>query len=417
MNSQERLKASLNHKQPDRIPVDMGSTAVTGIHVLALERLRNYYGLEKKPVTLIEPYQMLGLVEKDLADALHLDVTGLFGRNNMFGFPNTNWIEYKTHWGQLILVPEKFYKITDENGDYLMYAEGDKNYPPCAKMPKEGYFFDSIIRQKPIIEEKLNPEDNLEDFSPLSDADIKHWKAQVEKIRNSEQGVIASFGGTALGDIALVPGPFMKNPRGIRDIAEWYMSTVMRPDYVRYIFEKQTDIALENLKLLKKIVGDNIDAVFLCGTDFGTQTSTFCSPEAFDDLYAPYYLKMNNWIHENTTWKVFKHSCGAVETFMDNFIRAGFDIINPVQINAAGMDPRLLKKKYGDNLVFWGGGVDTQKVLPFGTPADVEKHVLETCEIFSENGGFVFNTIHNIQANVPVENIAAIFKALEKFNS
>jgi len=413
----ERLIASLNHKQPDKIPVDLGSTSVTGIHVLSIERLRDYYGLKKYPIRLIEPYQMLGEIENDLAEILHLDIMGLYPPNSLFGFPNDNWKEFMTHWGQLLLVPGKFNTVKDENGDLLLFPEGDTTALPSGRMPKAGYFFDTIIRQEPVIEEKLNPEDNLEEFKLLTESDLQYWADQVRIAKDSGKGIMANFGGTAIGDIALVPAPFLKHPKGIRDIAEWYMSTLIRPDYIKYIFEKQTEIALENFRMLYKVVGNNIDAVFLCGTDFGTQNSSFCSPQAFDELYLPYYQKMNNWIHEYTTWKTFKHSCGAVEPFMENFIKAGFDIINPVQINAAGMDPKRLKKKYGDKLVFWGGGVDTQKVLPFGKPSEVEKQVLENCEIFSKDGGFVFNTVHNIQANVPVENIAAIFKALNKFNS
>jgi uroporphyrinogen-III decarboxylase len=125
---------------------------------------------------------------------------------------------------------------------------------------------------------------------------------------------------------------------------------------------------------------------------------------------------MNNWVHTNTTWKTFKHSCGAIVPLLDSLIDAGFDIMNPVQINAKDMNPKFLKEKFGDRLVFWGGGVDTQKMLPFGSPSEIEKQVLNTCEIFSKNGGFVFNTVHNIQANVPVENISAIITALRIFN-
>jgi len=284
-------------------------------------------------------------------------------------------------------------------------------------MPKTGYFFDSIIRQDPIVEEKLNPEDNLEDFSIFSETDLKYWSSEIGRIDLSDKGIIVNIGGTAIGDIALVPAPFLKHPKGIRDIAEWYMSTISRPGYLKYVFEKQTDIALENFRMLFEVIGNLIDVIFLCGTDFGTQNSSFCSPEEFDDLYLPYYQKMNNWIHQHTSWKTFKHCCGAIEPFIEHFIKAGFDIINPVQINATGMDPKHLKKKFGDRIVFWGGGVDTQKILPFGKPSDVEKHVLEICEIFSNGGGFVFNSIHNIQANVPVENIVAVFSALKKFNS
>ena len=232
----------------------------------------------------------------------------------------------------------------------------------------------------------------------------------------SGKGIIASFGGTALGDIALVPGMQLKNPKGIRDVAEWYMSTVMRPDYIRSIFEKQTELAIENFRRIYERIGNKIDAVFICGTDFGTQNSTFCSGEQFTELYLPYYKRINNWMHEHTMWKSFKHSCGAVESFMPLFIEAGFDIINPVQINAKGMDPRHLKNTYGKDLVFWGGGVDTQKMLSFGSPSEVKKQVLENCDIFAKDGWFVFNTVHNIQANVPIENLVAMLDAINDFN-
>jgi uroporphyrinogen-III decarboxylase len=175
-------------------------------------------------------------------------------------------------------------------------------------------------------------------------------------------------------------------------------------------------IALENLERLYSVIVDNIDAVFICGTDFGTQNSTFCGPEQFDDLWMPYYKRINNWIHNNTSWKTFKHSCGAVEPFMPKFIEAGFDIINPVQINAAGMDPLYLKNTYGKDLVFWGGGIDTQDVLPNSSPAGVREEVLKLCEIFAKDGGYVFNTVHNIQANIPVENIVAMVDAIKEFN-
>jgi len=194
------------------------------------------------------------------------------------------------------------------------------------------------------------------------------------------------------------------------------MSTIARTDYLHAVFEKQTEIALKNYARLAPVMGDTVDAVFICGTDFGTQNSQFCSADEFNALYAPYYKKINDWIHRNTSWKTFKHSCGAVEPLLKSFIDAGFDIINPVQVNATGMDPVHLKKEYGNQLVFWGGGIDTQHVLPFGSPEEVRKQVLRHCGLFSCNGGFVFNTVHNIQANVPVENVVAMIEALREFN-
>jgi uroporphyrinogen-III decarboxylase len=130
----------------------------------------------------------------------------------------------------------------------------------------------------------------------------------------------------------------------------------------------------------------------------------------------PYYRRVNDWIHKNTRWRTFKHSCGAVEKFIPSFIESGFDVLNPVQCSAAGMAPEVLKQKYGPDLVFWGGGVDTQQVLPFGTPQQVREQVLSRCQVFSQNGGYVFNTVHNIQAQTPVENIVAMVEAVREFN-
>jgi hypothetical protein len=418
MTSYELLQKTLNHQQPDRIVFDMGSTAVTGIHVRALENLRNHYGLEKRPVRVIEPYQMLGLVETDLMDAIGIDVTAAWGEKNMLGYNNNQQLKlFKTFWGQEVLVPERFSSKIDDNGDLLSFPDGDETIPPSARMPKASYFFDAIERQQPIDDEKLNVNDNLEEFSPVNEKTIAYWKAETARVRSTGRGVVAALGGTALGDIALVPGMNMRNPKGIRSVAEWYMSTVMRSDYVSEVFDRQSALAIENLEKIYAGIGNNIDVMFICGTDFGTQDSTFCAPDQFDELWLPYYRRINDWIHSNTTWKTFKHSCGAVESFMGRFIDAGFDIINPVQINAKGMDPKRLKHTYGKHLTFWGGGVDTQKTLPYKTPGEVREEVLQLCDIFAKDGGFVFNTVHNIQADVPVENLVAMIDALHEFDN
>ncbi|RPI42545.1 MAG: methyltransferase, partial [Bacteroidetes bacterium] len=321
----------------------------------------------------------------------------------------------RTPWGQEVLVPGSFNVRVDDRGDTLMYPQGDMSVAPCARMPEAAYFFDSLNRQGRLDDSALDPRDNIEEFALMTPEDLDYWKVEVREAQVSGRGLIANFGGTGIGDIALVPALNLKAPRGIRDVADWYMSTLMRPEYLHYVFEKQTDIALENLKMARDVTGDLVDAAYICGTDFGTQDSSFCSVETFNELYAPYYKKINNWIHEHTRWKTFKHSCGAVEPFMESFIDSGFDIINPVQVNASGMDPVVLKKKYGERLVFWGGGVDTQKVLPFGSPSEVREHVLRECEVLAPGGGFIFNTVHNIQANVPLENVIAMLEGIRLF--
>jgi hypothetical protein len=413
-SSRQNFLKTINHQQPDKILVDFGSTSVTGIHVLIVEKLREYYGLEKRPVKVIEPYQMLGEIDPELIKAMDIDIIGLFSAKNMFGVPNENWKVHKTLWGQEVLFPGNFNYTYNSNGDILMYPEGDTSVAPSSMMPKTGYFFDALNRQQPIDDSKLKVEDNLEEFAHITESELAYWKDQVSSLENNNKAVVASLGGTALGDIAMVPAINLKSPRGIRGVEEWYISTLIREDFIKEIFDRQTDIAIENLKLLSEVIGDKIDVVFTCGTDFGTQNSTFCSPETFDRVWLPYYKKVNDWIHRKTNWKTFKHSCGAVESLMDHFIESGFDIINPVQINASGMDPEKLKEKYGDKLVFWGGGVDTQGVFAFGTPAQVKEQVKSQCEILNKNGGFVFNTIHNIQANVPFENVIAMLDALKE---
>jgi hypothetical protein len=413
-SSKQNFLKTINHQQPDKVVVDFGSTAVTGIHVLIIEKLRDYYGLEKKPVKVVEPYQMLGEIDSELLKAMDIDIIGLFSAKNMFGVPNENWQVHKTLWGQEVLFPGNFNYTYNSNGDILMYPEGDTFVPPSAMMPKSGYFFDALDRQQPIDESRLKVEDNLEEFGHITEQELDFWKNLTSSLTDNSKAVVASLGGTALGDIALVPAINLKNPKGIRGVEEWYISTLIREDFVKEIYDRQTDIAIENLKLLHKVIGNKIDVVFTCGTDFGTQNSTFCSPATFDRVWLPYYRKVNDWIHQNTNWKTFKHSCGAVEPLMSHFIESGFDIINPVQINASGMDPKKLKKEYGDRLVFWGGGVDTQGVFAFGTPSQVKEQVKTQCEILNNNGGFVFNTVHNIQANVPFENVVAMLDALKE---
>jgi hypothetical protein len=415
MTSQERVAASLHHRTPDKIPIDFGGSAVTGIHYTCVAALREYYGLEKRLIKVHEPYQMLGLIEEDLQQAMGIDVQPVIGPETMFGFTNENWQPFRMDDGMEILVSQNFKTTRAANGDLLIYPKADLSAPPSGRMPKNGYYFDAIVRQDPIDEDHLDPQDNLEEFTVISDSDLAYFKQEVDRAHATGRGILASFGGTAMGDIALVPATFLKHPKGIRDVEEWYVSTVSRQDYIHQVFSGQTAVALQNLAKIHSLVGNRVDAVFLCGTDFGTQNSTFCSEKTFRSLYLPYYRQLNDWIHKNTGWKTFKHSCGAVLPLIPALMDAGFDILNPVQCAAAGMDAQELKNRFGDRLTFWGGGVDTQSVLPFGTPQQVREQVLRRCEIFSKNGGFIFNSVHNIQAKTPVQNIVTMLETVRSF--
>ena len=423
MNAEKRIGArrkrvldAINHRTPDRVPIDCGGSSTSGMHVSCVAKLRDFYGLEKRLVKVCEPYQMLGLIEDDLKEAIGVDVAPLMGRTTFFGFENRDWKPW-TFNGLEVLVAEGFRTTVEpKNGGALIYPKGDLSARPSAHMPKDGFFFDSIIRQKPIDLDHLNPEDNTEQFQPLTEAQLDGIEEDARALDSGEHAVFASLVNTNLGDIAWVPGPDLIDPKGVRDVAEWYMLTASRPDVVHKIFERQVEVGIDNLARIHQRLGDAIDVIFLCGADFGTQTSAFCSVRTFDSLWKPHYAEVCDWIHKNTTWKTFKHSCGSSERFFESMIEAGVDIVNPVQCSAKGMEPRMLKEKYKGRLVFWGGGVDTQRTLPFGTPAEVRAEVLERCEIFSQGGGFVFNTIHTVQANTPVENMVAMFEAVKEFN-
>jgi len=415
MTPRERVRAALNHRQPDRVPVDFGSTMVTGISVSVVSRLRKTLGLDSPDarVKVIEPYQMLGEIGDDLRERMFIDCIGLFGERNMFGFENTDWKPWTTFDGTEVLVPGGFNTEPDEQGNIPMFACGDRSFPPAAVMPRGGYYFDSTVRQKPVDDDRLNVEDNLEEFGPLSDEDLKRLRKRSERLyADTDYAIVYSMPGTSFGDIAFVPGPGLRDPKGIRAVEEWYVSTVIRRNYVYEVFDRQCEIGIENLKRVREAVGNRIEVIFVTGTDFGTQRGPFLSPDAYRDLFQPFHRRICDWIHSHTPWKIFIHSCGGVRPLIRDFIDAGFDILNPVQCSAEGMDPRKLKEDFGSRITFWGGSVDTQKTLPFGRPEDVYREVSERIAVFNRDGGFVFDAIHNIQAGTPVENVLAMREAI-----
>ncbi|NPV08348.1 MAG: methyltransferase, partial [Anaerolineae bacterium] len=222
MTPRQRVEAALSHTQPDRVPLDMGSSTVTGMQVNSVYRLRQALGLDPPgtPVKVIEPYLMLGEVAPDLQDALGVDVTGIWAPRTYFGFPNENWKEWRLFDGTPVLVSEHFNTDPEPDGSIYQYPEGDRSAPPSGHMPKDGFYFDTIIRQDPIDEDRLDPEDNLAEFGPISGEDLAHWERAARRaFDDTDRATIANFGGTGFGDIALVPAPWLKHPKGIRDVA------------------------------------------------------------------------------------------------------------------------------------------------------------------------------------------------------
>jgi hypothetical protein len=282
-------------------------------------------------------------------------------------------------------------------------------------MPRGGFYFDALMRQNPIDDDHLRVEDNLEEFTPISDLDLAYLKTESERLEKADKAILAYFHGTAFGDIAWVPGMELKHPKGIRAVEEWYVSTTLRSSYIYEVFDRQCDIALQNLEKIHAAVEERITAVVISATDFGAQHGPFFSPNTYRSLFKPFHVKLNDWIHTHTTWKSFIHSCGSIWLLLDDIVDAGFDCLNPVQTSATDMDPEALKAKYGSRVTFWGGGIDTQKVLPFGTPNEVREMVRQRMVDFGLGGGFVFNTIHNVQAGIPVGNLLALYDAVDEY--
>jgi len=418
MTSRERIESVCAHREPDRLAVDFGGGFQTGLHVSVVYQLRQALGLDAPgtPVRVVEPYQMLGEVAVDLGEALGVDTVSLHGTGTLFGFPATEYKEWSLRDGTPVLVPGGFNTEYAPGGELLQYPANDRTSGPCAKMPEGGHFFDALMRQPPIDEAALNPADNLEEFGLVPDVELAVYAERARLLHGqTDRALFCTFGGLTFGDIALVPAPFLKAPKGIRDIEEWYVSLVMRPDYIKRVFDRQAEIAVDNLARLYSAVGDRVSVIQTNGTDFGTQNGPFCSQACYRELFLPFQKRVNGWIHAHTPWKTFMHCCGSIVPLLDLVVEAEFDILNPVQCSAAGMEPELLKKRYGDRLTFWGGGVDTQQTLPFGTPEQVREQVRARIETFAPGGGFVFGAIHNIQALTPTANVMALFETLKAY--
>lgn len=420
MTHRERLIETLNHRDPGKVVVDLGSTSVTGININALVKLRKGCKLAERIPVMDEPLQLLARVDDDLRRAVDAAVVGISDDYTIFGYKNRDWKEWTLHNGLKMLVSEEFRTTTDDAGYTYLYAQGDTSYPPAGRMPKNGFFFDNITRSDTTADDDdLDARrDYKDDFSLFTDEQLRTIQDHVNDIySNTDYGMVYNAALCGIGDFALVPGPHVKDPKGIRDLQEFMIVHHIDPEYIHDLYEMQLEYGIANAKLLYQAVGNKIQAVYVSGTDFGLQRGPYMALDAFREFYKPIYTKMNGWIHENTEWKTFFHTCGSIITFLQDFHECGIDILNPVQTTAFGMDPKMLKEQWGDKFVFWGGGINTQQTLPFGTPEECYNEAMERLRIFAPGGGFVFNTVHNIQGQTPVENMLAMFEAVRDYNA
>jgi hypothetical protein len=396
------------------VPVDLGGAVVTGIHAVALRRLRKALGREERLVKVYEPMMMLGIVEQDVLEAVGGDVVGLNAPGTLLGYRNENWKEWALPDGTPVLMGGGFECTRDADGTTYAYPGGDTSARPSARMPADGLYFDNIIRQEDLTDHHFDArKDYADQYAVFSEEDCAHYERAARVLYDdTDYAVFGNFFLGGVGDIFHIPGAWLKDPRGIRDLEEWIIAHYSHPEYVKEFFEMQTETTLKNLELYRQAVGERLAAIAVSGTDFGAQGGLLISPDCYREFYKPYHKRFNDWVHEHTSWKVFFHTCGAIVDLMEDFIEAGVDIVNPVQVSARGMQPDLLKETYGDRIVFWGGGVDPQKTMPFGTPADVAEETRRNVEARSKGGGFVCAAVHNIQGPTPVENILAFFRSI-----
>ena len=402
MTSRERVLASLDFQEPDRVPVDLGGTIMSSIMAHALDRLRQHLGINDRPPKVYETFQMLGEVEMDIVERLGVDVLPVEPPTQFFGLRRENYKPW-TFWdGTTMLVPGQFQVETDEAGDYLLRQEGDPNQPVVARMPKDGHYFDmpSMLEVNPDFQPPSLAEVKAQNH--LTNAELDFLQARAERLRGTTDKalLLGCWGKTGLPSVGSIP--------------DFLMLMATDPGYVKDLFAIRTETALSNLEKLKASLGDKIDIIGIDGSDYGSQDCEMFSPAFYWDCHFPCFRQQNEWVHSNTPWKTWLHSCGSIPNIIPMLIEAGVDALNPVQCSAAGMDARTLKDAFGDRLAFWGGGVDTQNTFPFGSAADVAAEVEERIRIFAPGGGYVFNPIHNIQQGTPPENILAAFDTVRR---
>ncbi len=414
MTSRERISLVLNHKEPDKIPVDLGANRSTGIMASAYDKLKRHLGVNAGVNHIYDMKQMVAIVEEPILKRFGIDVVPLF-RARYLPYPINPYADKWKNWqlfdGTEVEIPANYIPKEGGKGNLILVNE---NGDIVGDMPKGGYYFDYPRPGTNPLEQGEEIKILIEEYTPsrgFSDGELRCLEEKVDELfKNTDYAILGDSGFLGLGD-----GSFrvMSELYSI-GYSDWMIMLLTEQEYVREIFDKTVDSWVKNLRLYKEAIGDKICAIAFAD-DLGTQEGEFINPDLFKELIAPYYKKVWDWIHKNTKWKVFLHSCGSIYSLMPILIDCGLDILNPVQCSAKNMDPVRLKNKFGDRIVFWGGGCDTQKTLPFGKPEEVRKEVKERIRIFAPGGGFIFNQVHNIQKGTSPENIMSMFDAVSEF--
>lgn len=410
MTGRERILTAVSHKEPDHIPRDLGATPSSGISAIAYNKLVKYENLSCGPAKIYDVVQQVAQPDDEVLDRFRIDSVDV-GR--MFNEKPSHWKEFPLADGSIGLIPVWFDPLLQEDGSWVVNHDGVQ----IARMPVGATFFDGTYRPY--------PEEIPHDLSDLDQQMSRIlWSAMVHSPwdHSSEDGFWDELRARALKlraetdrAIVIVCGcNLFEWGTFLRGIENFLCDLIVDPEGVEGLLDALMERHLKTLEKVCNAVGDVCD-ILRFGDDLGMDSGPFMSPEIYRNLFKKNHTKLNEYVHAHSSMKTFLHSCGSLYKLMPDLIECGYDIINPVQITAHDMEPARLKKEFGNDITFWGGGCDTRNILNRGTSEEVYDHVCRTIEILAPGGGFVFNTVHNIMPDCPPENIDAMFRALDKY--
>lgn len=409
MTSRERVMAAINHKEPDYVPLDLGGTPSSGISAIAYNNLKKELGMTGGQTRIFDVVQQVAQPEMEILDRFGVDVLDI-GR--AFNEKDEDWHETVLADGSIGHYPNWFHPEKQPNGDYLVH---DKEGTLIARMPVGATFFDQTYF--PYLEDYPNDFSDLDHqmgkvlwsalvHSPWDHANdpdfYKTLREKTLKLRESTDKALMITCGCNLFEW----GTFL------RRIDNFLMDTYADEENVEALVEQLMIRHLATLEKVCESVGDIVD-ILRFGDDLGMDTGMFMSREKYQTLFKPYHTKLNEYVHTHSKMKTFLHSCGSLYPIIPDLIEAGYDVLNPVQTTAYQMDPEVLKREFGKDITFWGGGCNTRTILNRATPKEVYEYTRRMIDIFNHDGGFVFNQEHNIMPDVPAVNILAMYQAVE----
>ncbi len=408
MNSRERVTKALNFQKPDRVPIDLGAMRASGVASRVYAAIKKGLGIDT-PTKVFDTMQILAEVEPAVLDAFHVDVIPLDTAAASWQLADAEAGVPRTLFdGTDVYFPPGTQIAAEASGDWVLLGPDGR---PFARMPEDGFYFDFI---RPTMAGKIDPDA----WRPPQTVSGEELRA-VEKLarhlhQNTDKAVLGW--GAALSVVGLSALLADNITQGSLDA--WLAMLMVEKETAHEMMGRYVDSIIARLELYREAVGDRVVAWGMASDDAGTQRSELLSPELFAEMVQPHYKRLCDWIHAHTPWKTFLHSCGCVEGYIEHWIEAGVDVLNPVQISAERMDPEHLMEEFGGRIVFWGGGCETQQVLPLGTPEEVREHVRRNLGVFSAaEGGYVFTQVHNIQPNVPAENVEAMLAAAYEYGA